>query len=240
MKRYLGVAAVAVTALAVPAFAQAATLAPNKPCYAVGDRVILDGGGYTPNGEVGFSVDGRQLTSTLTADPAGNFQLPFRAPRTRSVDSRKSTITATDQTDPALTATTQLTLSRLVVRLSPRSGRASRLRRISARGFTARGSTLFMHVRRKAGRGRVRNVRLGRLTKPCKTLSVKRRLFSRRTAPGRYRIVFDTARRLQARRVQGFFFDFNVRRIPIRRSSLAAAAAGADSLEATITGSGSL
>ncbi|CAN5498005.1 hypothetical protein BH20ACT19_BH20ACT19_11970 [soil metagenome] len=240
MKRHLGAAVIAVAVLALPASAQAAALNPSKPCYAAGDRVVLGGAGYTPNGQVGFAVDGRALSSTLTADPAGNFLLPFRAPPTTNVDSRKSTITATDVANPALTARAKLTLSRLVVRISPNSGRASRPRRIRARGFTAQGRALYMHVRRRGGRGRVRNARLGRLTRPCKTLSVKRRLFSRSTAPGRYRIIFDTARRLKTRRAQGFFFDFTVRRIRVSSSSLAAAAAGAPPLEATMTGSGKL
>lgn len=238
MRRCLGAAAVAITAFALPASAQAATLAANKPCYAVGDAVVLSGAGYTPNGQVGFAVDGQVLPSTLTADPAGNFRLQFAAPTTRSVDSRKSTITAIDQTNPALTATTQLTLSRLVVRLSPKSGRSSRPRRIRARGFTAQGSVLYMHIRRRGGGGKVRNVRLGRLKAPCKTLSVKRRLFSSRTATGRYRIIFDTARRLKTPRAQGFFFDFTVRRIRVPRFSLEASGAG--SLESTLTGSGRL
>lgn len=241
MKHRLGVSALALAALVVPASAQAATLTASKPCYAAGDMVAISGAGYTPNGQVGFTVDGEALSRTLLIDPAGNFALPpFNAPRTTREESRKSTITATDQTNPALTATTRLTLSKLAVRISPRSGRASRPRRIRARGFTAQGSTLYMHVRRRGGGGKVRNVRLGRLKKACKTLSVTRRLFSSSTAPGRYRIVFDTAPRLKARRAQGFFFDFTVARRPVGFPSLAAAAADAGTLVSTMTGSGRL
>jgi len=242
MTHRLGVAAIALAslALAAPASAQAATLSLDKPCYAVGDGAVLSGTGYTPNGRVGFVVGGQALASAVTADPAGNFRQPFPAPRTQSADTRKVSITATDQTNPALTATTTLTLSRLVVRVRPRSGRASRPRRIRARGFTAQGRTLYMHIRRKGGRGRVRNVRLGRLTRPCRTLSVKRRLFSSRTASGRYRIIFDTARRLKTRHAQGYFIDFRIRRILVRRSSRAAAAARAAALESTVTASGRL
>lgn len=239
MKRCLAAAALAVAALALPASAQAATLTPSKPCYAAGDVIELAGRGYTPSGQVAFTVDGEALDSTRPADPAGNFGLRFKAPNTSNTDSRRATIMAADVTNPALTATTRFTLSKLAVRISPNSGRATRPRRISARGFTAGGSTLYMHVRRKGGR-RVRNVRLGRLKGPCKTLGVTRQLFSNETATGTYRVTFDTARQLKTRRVQGVIFDFTVRRIPVSSSSLAAAAAGAGPLEAIMTRAGKL
>lgn len=239
MKSRLVAVAVAAGTLVAPAAAQGATFNPNKPCYGGGDLVRLNGAGYTPGGQVGFVADGTPIAATTTAGPTGAFSLPFRAPVTRSANTRRSSLTATDRTNPALTATAGLVFSKVLVTVRPSSGAASKPRRISARGFTT-GKTLYMHIRRKSG-GRSRNVRLGRLKRACRKLSTKRRIFSSGAAPGSYRVIFDTNRRFRRRIALGYFIDFTVRRVfRFRRSSVGAAGSAFGELQTTVTGSGAL
>jgi hypothetical protein len=73
----------------------------------------------------------------------------------------------------------------------PRNGAAGRLLRLKASGFTT-GRRLFAHVVR---RGYRRDVRVGRLKGPCRTLSVRRRVLPSGLAAGVYTVQFDTKRR---------------------------------------------
>jgi hypothetical protein len=189
--------------LAAPATASAATLTvdPVRPCYIERDLVLLVAEGYTPNGSVDFTRDGK-LVASLRANPAGTIQgnltLPGLLKRQRPL-----TYVATDQTDPALTAQVTLLTTAIDVRVAPPEGRPNRLLRIRARGFSG-GSTLWAHVRRVKRRGggpvRARTVRVGRVRGPCWTTRARRRLFRRGTAPGRYRVQFDTFRRYKPNR----------------------------------------
>ncbi len=54
--------------------------------------------------------------------------------------------------------------------------------------------------RRGGGPVRARTVRIGRVRGPCWTANVRKRLFRRGTAAGRYRVQFDTFRRYKPNR----------------------------------------
>jgi hypothetical protein len=179
----------AALALAAPASAPAATLSVDRPCYGAGERVQFTGHGYTPDGSVALSVSGQQL-GVGSANSVGEFTAALRAP---AIDGKQRTdvFTATDQTDLALTASAPVLLTSLDVSVKPKDGDPSKPKRIVARGFT-NGTTLYAHVRRGKAK---RNVRVGRLRGPCKTLSVKRRLFSPDAQPGVYKVQFDARRR---------------------------------------------
>ena len=88
-------------ALAVPAGAHAATLAPAtaKPCYGTGDAVPLVGSGYTPNGAVQIARDGAVI-GTANADASGNFGGFASVPRLPQPQ-QQSTYTGTDQANTA-------------------------------------------------------------------------------------------------------------------------------------------
>ena len=173
-------------ALAFPAAAQAAALSviPVKPCYRSSETIGMFGSGYTPDSGVSITSDGRSIGST-TADSAGNFagRLQVAAPT-----ERVKTYTATDQSNPSNFASAPLRISPLDVEITPRTGAPGRVLRIAARGFTT-GARLYAHVVR--GRRRV-NLRIGLLRGPCRKLSVRKRLFPARTAPGTYLVQFDT------------------------------------------------
>ena len=191
MRRRATVAALAAAlTLVAAAQAQAATLtvAGAKSCYRLGDALIVSGSGFTPNGPVNFTLDNRSLGS-LTADPAGNVSAPLTIGTLRGV--RIRTLIATDATNPANVGTAQFLGSALSVTVRPRSGTAGRLLRIGAAGFTT-GKRLYAHVVR--GRYR-RNVFIGRLKGPCRTLKARRGVLPAGLAAGRYTVQFDTKRR---------------------------------------------
>jgi hypothetical protein len=196
-------AAVAVVsiALAAPGAASAATLTvdPQRSCYRETQRVFLLAQGYTPNGQVEFTRDGRPIADPLTADGNGTIQGNLTLPGLLR-GQRPLTYVATDQTNPALTAQVTLMTTATDVLVGPRRGRPNRRLRIRARGFKG-GRTLWAHVRRaRRGAVRTRTVRIGRVRGPCWKARARKRLFRRSTAPGRYRVQFDTFRRYKPRR----------------------------------------
>lgn len=203
MRQIRAAVAIASVALAAPATASAATLAvdPVRPCYLEQDRVFLLAEGYTPNGMVDFTRDGN-LVESVPTDAVGTFQGNLRLPGL-IMGQRPLTYVATDQADPARTAQVSLLTTAVDVRVSPKAGPPNRLLRIRARGFRG-GSTLWAHVRRVKRRGggpvRTRTVRIGRVRGPCWTANVRKRLFRRGTAGGRYRVQFDTFRRYKPNR----------------------------------------
>jgi len=170
--------------------AEAATLsvAGGKSCYRAGDSLILSGTGYTPSAPVAITLQGKQL-GTLTADAAGNISSPLQIGRLSGVSQRK--LIATDSANPANTATTQFLGSALVVKVKPRNGSAARKLRLNASGFTT-GKRLYAHVLRKHFR---RNILIGKLKGPCRTLSVRKRVLQPGTATGIYTVQFDTKKR---------------------------------------------
>ncbi len=203
MRHLRAALAVASLGLAAPAAASAATLAvdPVRACYRETSRVNLLAQGYTPNGNVAFTRGGNPV-ATLVADASGQIQGSLKLPgllRGQEV----LTYVATDQTDPALTAQVSLPTTATYVRVGPETGAPNRRLRIQARGFRF-GRTLWAHVRRRAnGRGgpvRTRAVRIGRVRGPCWKVRARKRLFRRSTAPGRYRVQFDTFRRYKPNR----------------------------------------
>lgn len=190
--------------LAAPAPASAATLDVNRSCYGPGEAVKLAGGGYTPGGPVAVTVAGRQLGVT-NANQVGEIAATLPAPSIRGKQ-RTDTITATDQTNLALIATSPVNLTSLNVKVTPRNGNPSKAKRIVARGFTT-GRTLYAHVRRGKNR---RNVKIGRLKGACRKIDVKRKLFLANATPGLYNVQFDTKRRYSAKTAPRVSFNVTV------------------------------
>jgi hypothetical protein len=196
-------AAILSIALAVPSAAAGATLSvdPVNECYREQQRVFLLAQGFTPNGEVDFTR-GDDFSTRLRADASGTIQGNLRLPGVL-MGRRTLTYVGTDVTDPGITAQVSLLTTATDVRVKPKTGLPNRRLTIRARGFRG-GRTLWAHVRRVKRRGggpvRVRNVRLGGVEGPCWTVRARKRLFRRSTAPGRYRVQFDTFRRYEPRR----------------------------------------
>jgi hypothetical protein len=193
--------AIATVLLAVPpANAQATlTVDPVAPCYREQSIVRLPGSGFTPNAPVVFTRDGSPIGDPIPADASGALLAQLRLPGLVS-GQRRLTYVATDSTNPALTAQVSLLVTATDVGLRPEGGPPNRLLRIRARGFFG-GDTLYAHIVRLGRRpGRPHNLRIGRVKGDCKRVEARRRLFSRNTPPGKYRIQFDTFRRYKPTR----------------------------------------
>ncbi len=224
-------ALLAFAAFVAPAAADAATLAPNKPCYGGGDGLVLLGAGYTPGAQVTIAANGTPLSPPVTAGAPGTaapgtiaaaLATPFLTSSTERVD----TFTATDSANGANVGSTGVRRSILRVVVRPANASPYRSRRFKARGFTT-GNTLYRHIVRGH---RVSNSRQGRLQGACHTLSYKRRLFRRSAKTGTYRIQFDTKRKYSSKTVQRVRFRVRVFRV-VRRAS--ASTAGASTAGAT-------
>jgi hypothetical protein len=192
----------AVIALAAPAAASAATLTvdPARPCYREQDTVFLAAQGYTPNGLVDFTRDGR-LISSLAADASGAISANLLLLDLLS-GQRRVTYVGTDTTNPSITAEVSVLVTATDVTVGPDNGPANRVMTIKGRGFFG-GRTLWAHIvrlGRGARRSAARTVRIGRVRGACKRVNAKKRLFRRGTATGRYRVQFDTFRRYRANR----------------------------------------
>jgi hypothetical protein len=169
------------------------------PCYREQSTVHLVGGGFTQNGQVVFTRDGTPIGSPIVASAAGELFPQLILPGLVS-GQKRLTYVATDQTNPALSAQVSLLVSATDVGLRPEGGAPHRLLTINARGFFG-GSTLYAHVVR-TGRhaGKARKLRIGRIRGSCKQVEARRRLFSKGTPPGKYRVQFDTFRRYKSKR----------------------------------------
>jgi hypothetical protein len=211
MKLRLTAVASVVTALTVPATASAATLeiVPDRPCYGSGQTVSLLGTGFTPNLMSGIAVtkDGESIGS-LTTDTTGAFNGSLRLGQANG--RRTSMYTATDTSNPTLTASDQITVSETDVGLRPKSGAPGRRVRIKAVGFTAGGERLWAHVTRN---GKTRNRPVGRLKGACKGITKKRRLLPRNAKVGVYTVQFDAFRKYRRRRAQSVSYTITVRRV---------------------------
>jgi hypothetical protein len=194
MTRSLAVAA-SLVVLAAPATASAATLtvSPQKPCYSSGETVNLNGTGLTPNGGVTITREGT-LVGGLTAFPDGAFAGALTL--AQNSGKRTKTYTATDDANPTLTASTQITVSSVRVSLAPSSGPPGRLMSIRAHGFTT-GKTLWAHVIKGSSK---RNLKIGALSGACGRIKTSRRLLPRNAAVGVYTVKFDTFRRYKSKR----------------------------------------
>jgi len=194
--------AVAAVSLAAPAVTAAqASLAVDEvgPCYREQSTVHLIGDGFTQGGNVLLTRDGITIGKPLAANAAGQWLPTLQLPGLVAGQSRL-TYVATDQTNPTLTAQVTLLVTATDVSLRPEGGAPHRLLRINARGFFG-GRTLYAHVVRSGRKaGRPRNMRIGRIRGACKQVEARKRLFTRDTAPGKYRVQFDTFRRFKSKR----------------------------------------
>jgi hypothetical protein len=201
MTRSLAVAA-ALLAVALPASASAAELSvsPQKRCYSAGESVNLLGSGFSPTTDPNDASDHVRISrgstdlGSLRTDAAGAFNGVLTLAQDRG--RRTKTYTATDLVTPGLSASLQITVSAVRVKLTPGNGAPGRLMKISANGFTT-GKTLWAHVRRGKTK---RNFKIGRLKGACGDLVVRKRLLPRNAAVGVHTVQFDTFRKYKAKR----------------------------------------
>ena len=184
MTTRLAGAAIAALAL-LPATAQAAALAPLKPCYIsvtqkspgappqiTRESLDLGGSGFTAGALVDVSFDGK-LDRTLQADAAGNLppqvlQSPYRAKGQGTF-----TLTASERGNPANTVSAPSRTTALTLSLKPKKAKPSKRIRFKGSGFTAQKAVWAHYLYKGKVRKTVRLVR--RITNPCGLFSVKRK-----------------------------------------------------------------
>lgn len=179
------------------ASASAATLTTDRRCYRTNEALSLSGGGYTPNGSVPFTLN-TQPWGALTADPNGAVSYTVKSPPPAKdpTKMRDYTLTATDQTNPALTATTKFQVVHTNVTIKPALVTPGMVT-FSAVGFTS-GDKLYIHYLLNGKH--VVTKKLGKLHLPCATLKKQARMFLfRPVKPGNYTLVFDTSKSYSAK-----------------------------------------
>jgi hypothetical protein len=187
-------AALAVSAaLAAPAVAGAATLAPvpGPTCFVSGKPVALGGAQWAPG--TAISITGG-ASGLATADAAGNIATSVTAPFVSTIAPKVITVTATGPA-PGFVASTQFPVIRdVVLSNAPVSGRPRQKTTWRFAGFPP-GRNIYGHYR-VDGRT-MKNYRFGRATGPCGTLTVRARrvpLAASRLRTGTWRLQLDNRR----------------------------------------------
>jgi hypothetical protein len=204
MARPLAVA-ITLATLALPSTTHAASLTtkPAKPCYRSGETVSFLGSGFTPSSSANLTRDGTFM-QPIPTDGTGQFDAELGLRLDQGVQRR--TYTATDVSDPTVSASAPVTVSAVGVALSPTTGSVSRRFRIRARGFTT-GDILWAHI---VHEGAKRHVKIGALRGDCHNLRTRRRLLSQRARLRRHRIQFDTFRRYRRGRAVKAVYTISV------------------------------
>ena len=198
--RFVGAALAALALL--PATAQAAALAPLKPCYIsvtqpTGSKITepldLAGNGFTAGSLVDVRFDGK-LDRTIQADAAGNLppqtlQSPYQAKGQGAF-----TLTAAERGNPANTVALPSRTTALTLKLKPKRARPSTRIRFMGAGFTAQEAVWAHYLYKGKIRKTVRLVK--RIKNPCGTFSAKRRQIPiKRPKLGVWRLQVDQQKR---------------------------------------------
>jgi hypothetical protein len=184
----LTVATTGAAALATPADAATVSITPMKPCFLTGESDTLAGSGVTANGQVDVAVDGASVF-TLTAGADGTFTTTLYFGEMRAV--KTHTLTVTDVTNPANTASVAFVGTTHQVVANNARGRAGKKVKLRGYGFLF-GPKAYMHVR---GHGIRTDALLGRPKAPCGTFVVRKRFVSANAPTGKYRLQFDAEAR---------------------------------------------
>jgi hypothetical protein len=201
-------AALAALAL-LPATAQAAALAPLKPCYIsvtqtspgtggggggiTRESLDLAGNGFTAGSLIDVSFNGK-LDRTLQADAAGNLppqilQSPYQAKGQGTF-----TLTAAERGNPANTVALPSRTTALTLKLKPKRARPATRIRFKGAGFTAQKAVWAHYLYKGKVQKTVRLVK--RIKNPCGTFSVKRKQIPiKRPKLGVWRLQVDQQKR---------------------------------------------
>ena len=158
-------------ALAAPAVAGAATIAPvpGPTCFVSSRPVPLAGAQWAAGTSISITGGASGLA---TADAAGNFVTSVTAPFVRTIAPEVVTVTATGPA-PGFVASTQFPVIRdFLLTNAPVSGRPRQKTTWRFAGFPV-GRTIYGHYR--VGGRTLKNYRFGRATGPCGTLTVRAR-----------------------------------------------------------------
>lgn len=188
MRLHHAAAAAAVTAgaLAVPAGAQAATLAVQQSCAVSSLPIIVSGSGFTPNAPVTINGD---AFGSATADATGSFLAQVPAPSVGQIAPKTVTLDATDGLNPANVGTATIPVVRdLFLSNAPLNGKPSSTTTWRFAGFIP-GKPIYGHFRYHGKTQR--NYRFGTAAGTCGTLVTKARRLPTRSHPGKWTLQLD-------------------------------------------------
>lgn len=192
MRRFATAFTVATAGMAATAAtSQAATVSvtPVKPCYITGEVDTLGGSGFTAGGTANIAVDGTSVFG-VDVDAAGNFSTSLQFGTMKAV--KTHTLTATDSTNPAITAPVSFVGTVHQATIKPSRGLAGKKRKMRGYGFL-NGPKAYMHVR---GHGIRSDVLVGRPSGVCGTWGpTRKRIVPTNAASGDYRVVFDAKKK---------------------------------------------
>lgn len=165
-------AATAAALAVVPAVGTAATLSFDRECVPEGVKITATVTGFKPNANVLLTNSGgfSQVYETIPTDAAGNGSLSFFPPSVGSdlPMTRAETLTATDPTDPALTAPGGFKTVTPAFSISGREQPGAKKRTWKVSGLE-RGKVIYAHYLFK---GRYRgSYKLGTAVGPCGELT---------------------------------------------------------------------
>lgn len=168
MRRICTLALAGAGALTLPAGASAATAAAlDKPCYVAGQPATLALFGFAPNAMVSLTSADFLLTK-YTTDATGSFATTFDPPSSRDLvkrpRSRKFAITATEDANPANTATATSRIAPLAF-ATDKGTKSPKAKRSWYFSGWAIGKPIYAHFR-FGGRTKG-NYRFGVATGPC-------------------------------------------------------------------------
>jgi hypothetical protein len=178
------VATAGMTAMAGTAQAASLGLSPGQPCYMSGEQAQLDASGYTANSTVTGTFAG--LSGTFNTDAAGNTGALLTFPGVKGIKTETATIT--DDTNPAITASLSMLVTRRHVDVNPTHAAAGKKLRIKGYGLTG-GPKVYMHIR---GPHHYRSdTKIGKAHGPCGTFKTRRKIVGKGAAAGAYKVRFD-------------------------------------------------
>jgi hypothetical protein len=194
----------------LPATAQAAALAPLKPCYIsvtqtspgaapqiTRESLDLAGNGFTAGSLVDVSFNGK-LDRTIQADAAGNLPPQILQSPYQAKGQGKFTLTAAERGNPANTVALPSRTTALSLKLPKDPVSPSKRIRFRGSGFTEQKAVWAHYLHKGKVRKSVRLVR--RIKNSCGTFSVKRKqipikLKKLERMTGRWRIQVDQQRK---------------------------------------------
>ncbi|MEY2517547.1 MAG: hypothetical protein QOJ89_4905 [bacterium] len=196
-RRILAAALPAAATLALAATAHAATVT-TLPCVPVATGVKnmpVSVTGFTPGSlvTVQYAPKGTATPTYLTSgtvDPAGTFTTIVFPPSFNPFSRQLQTfgLLASDNINPAVTASTLYQQVRVGYTTNPSTGRPTRSAVHTVRGFPV-GVNVYLHFRFQ-GKTK-RNIKVGKTKAPCGIASKRMRLLPTRSHPGTWTVYVD-------------------------------------------------
>lgn len=172
--------------------AQAATLSVAKACYFNGEKALLTGTGFAPDGPISFTVNGSRIQASVTTNGEGRFEATYPPPPSNTQS--RLVIRATDGAGTSASAVLNVSRQRAVF-AEPSSTSNVRTWRAVFKFFGFSRGKLFVHYVKPNGKLK-KTIELGKLQAPCgKLRTSKRRVLPFKNPEfGTWKLQFDTRR----------------------------------------------